>query len=121
MPSVGKKRVIANAQNVPTARPANATLRDSRKTKPAISWRAAPSATRIPISRVRSATEYEVTPKTPTTTNIMSNPPKEAKSVMMGRRRVRDSESYLLRHAAHSPVKLGIQGAKLLAEGCCNV
>jgi len=51
----------------------------------------------------------------------MANPPKEAKSVMMGRRRVRDSESYLLRHAAHSPVKLGIQGAKLLAEGCCNV
>ena len=49
----------------------------------------------MPISRVRSATEYEVTPKTPTTTNIMANPPNEAKSVMMGRRRVRDSESWI--------------------------
>src|SRR6267143_3262380 len=92
MPWVGKNRVIANAPDVPTATPASVTRSVSRSTSLAIPVRAAPSATRMPISLVRSVTEYAVTPNTPTTASINANPPNEARRVMSGRRSVSDSE-----------------------------
>ena len=65
------RRDAASAHGMPTASPISVSVNVSRRIICKIEPRARlPGATRIPISRVRHETEYEITPKIPVTARI---------------------------------------------------
>ena len=75
---LSRKRVAASEAIIPAADPITTSTRPCFTTMPSTSRRCAPSAARIPISRVRRATSYDSKPYNPMHANsIPSNPKRE--------------------------------------------
>src|SRR2546421_4538650 len=70
-----RNRPSASAPAIPGANPSNTNFADSERISCRISPRAAPSATRIPTSRVRLETEQEITPTIPAAARISASAP----------------------------------------------
>src|SRR5580698_3613924 len=84
-------RATASVSTVPTANPITSMVPASRMIMPTTSLRWAPSATRRPISLVRRATVYEITPYRPIVASTTARTPKKPDSVAINRSRSNES------------------------------
>src|ERR1039457_5812962 len=86
-------REAASAPANPAARPARMGPKARAIVRPRMLWRCAPSARRSPISGVRCATAYEITPYTPTTASARATLANSSRRAAWKRRWATEAET----------------------------
>ena len=111
----------ANAPMRPTSTPAAASRSAPPSTRRSTPRACAPSAIRIPSSRVRCATEYEITPKIPTAASNSDTPPNDVSTSVMNRGRDCDaattSSSVRISASGKRGIHVAQRGAHRAGEG----